>query len=152
MARSFPDTRPDLRPSARGNPMAAYATVLSTDGGATFSALRPGFEQQRYSTDSTLRRRRAGSIVGDNTATFAADVRSVRYRDRLYAAFPRRAVGGWQAPNCGGVVVRSRCIVERACHDRRLGTGFRVAVLTSHSRERLGRSWDHVARHPRLGG
>ena len=82
-------TGPDLRlPESRGKPMAAYSTVLSTDGGATFSALRPGFEQQRYSTDSTLRRRRAGSIVGDNTATFAADVRSVRYRDRLYAAFP----------------------------------------------------------------
>jgi hypothetical protein len=82
-------TGPDLRlPESRGNPMAAYSTVLSTDGGATFSALGPGFEQQRYSTDSTLRRRRAGSIVGDNTATFAADVRSVRYRDRLYAAFP----------------------------------------------------------------
>jgi hypothetical protein len=68
--------------------MAAYSTVLSTDGGATFSALRPAFEQQRYSTDSTRRRRRAGSIVGDNTATFAADVRSARYRDRVYAAFP----------------------------------------------------------------
>ena len=82
-------TGPDLRLlENRGNPMAAYGTVLSTDGGATFSALRPGFEQQRYSTDSTLRRRRAGSIVGDNTATFAADVRSARYRDRVYAAFP----------------------------------------------------------------
>ena len=82
-------TGPDLRvPENRSNPMAAYGTVLSTDGGATFSGLRPGFEQQRYSTDSTLKRRRAGSIVGDNTATFAADVRSARYRDRVYAAFP----------------------------------------------------------------
>jgi hypothetical protein len=82
-------TGPDLRvPENRGNPMAAYGTVFSTDGGATFGALRPGFEQQRYSADSTLRRRRAGSIVGDNTATFAADVRSARYRDRVYAAFP----------------------------------------------------------------
>jgi hypothetical protein len=109
-------TGPDLRlPENRGSPMAAYGTVFSTDGGVTFSALRPGFEQQRYSTDSTLRRRRAGSIVGDNTATFAADVRSARYRDRVYAAFPdmrwtrgkpRIAVawssdGGttWSAPN-----------------------------------------------------
>ena len=109
-------TGPDLRlPENRGSPMAAYGTVFSTDGGVTFSALRPGFEQQRYSTDSTLRRRRAGSIVGDNTATFAADVRSPRYRDRVYAAFPdmrwtrgtpRIAVawssdGGttWSAPN-----------------------------------------------------
>jgi len=82
-------TGPDLRlPENRGNPMASYGTVVSTDGGATFGALRSGFEQQRYSTDSTLRRRRAGSIVGDNTATFAADVRSTRYRDRVYAAFP----------------------------------------------------------------
>jgi len=82
-------TGPDLRvPENRGSPMAAYGSVLSTDGGATFSGLRPAFEQQRYSTDSTLRRRRAGSIVGDNTATFAADVRSARYRDRVYAAFP----------------------------------------------------------------
>ncbi len=109
-------TGPDLRlPESRGSPMAAYGTVLSTDGGATFSGLRPGFEQQRYSTDSTLRRRRAGSIVGDNTATFAADVRSARYRDRVYAAFPdMRWAGGkpriavvwssdggatWSAPN-----------------------------------------------------
>jgi hypothetical protein len=84
-------TGPDLRlPENRGNPMASYGTVVSTDGGATFGALRSGFEQQRYSTDSTLRRRRAGSIVGDNTATFAADVRSARYRDRVYAAFPDR--------------------------------------------------------------
>lgn len=87
-------TGPDLRlPENRGNPMASYGTVVSTDGGATFGELRPGFEQQRYSTDSTdstLRRRRAGSIVGDNTATFAADVRSMRYRDRVYAAFPDR--------------------------------------------------------------
>ena len=82
-------TGPDLRlPENRGNPMASYGTVVSTDGGATFGALRSGFEQQRYSTDSTLRRRRAGSIVGDNTATFAVDVRSTRYRDRVYAAFP----------------------------------------------------------------
>ena len=82
-------TGPDLRiPENRGNPMASYGTVVSTDGGATFSELRPGFEQQRYGIDSTLRRRRAGSIVGDNTATFAADVRSARYRDRVYAAFP----------------------------------------------------------------
>src|SRR5688500_14132204 len=82
-------TGPDLRlPDSRASPMAAYSTVLSTDGGATFSGLRPGFEQQRYSTDFTLRRRRAGSIVGDNTATFAADLRSARYRDRVYAAFP----------------------------------------------------------------
>jgi hypothetical protein len=82
-------TGPDLRlPENRGNPMASYGTVVSTDGGATFGALRSGFEQQRYRTDSTLRRRRAGSIVGDNTATFAADVRSARYRDRVYAAFP----------------------------------------------------------------
>ncbi|HEX5073014.1 MAG TPA: sialidase family protein [Gemmatimonadaceae bacterium] len=82
-------TGPDLRlPENRGTPMATYGTVRSTDAGATFSALRPGFEQQRYSTDSTLRRRRAGSIVGDNTATFAADTRSTRYRDRVYAAFP----------------------------------------------------------------
>ena len=82
-------TGPDLRlPESRGNPMAAYSTVVSTDGGATFSAPRRGFEQQRYSTDTTVRRRRAGSIVGDNTATFAADVRSARYRDRVYAAFP----------------------------------------------------------------
>ena len=89
-------TGPDLRlPENRGNPIAAYATVVSTDGGATFSGLRPGFEQQRYGTDSTLRRRRAGSIVGDNTATFAADARSPRYRDRVYAAFPdRRWAGG----------------------------------------------------------
>ena len=89
-------TGPDLRiPENRGNPMAAYSTVLSTDGGATFSGLRPGFEQRRYSIDSTLRRRRAGSIVGDNTATFAADVRSARYRDRVYAAFPdMRWTGG----------------------------------------------------------
>jgi hypothetical protein len=87
---------PDLRvPENRGKPMAAYATVLSRDGGATFSALRPGFEQQRYGTDSTLRRRRGESIVGDNTATFAADVRSARYRDRVYAAFPdMRWAGG----------------------------------------------------------
>ena len=82
-------TGPDLRlPESRGNPMAVYSTVLSTDGGATFGGLRPGFEQQRYSTDSAQRRRRAGSIVGDNSATFAADVRSARYRDRVYAAFP----------------------------------------------------------------
>jgi hypothetical protein len=89
-------TGPDLRvPENRGKPMAAYATVLSRDGGATFSALRPGFEQQRYGTDSTLRRRRGESIVGDNTATFAADVRSTRYRDRVYAAFPdMRWAGG----------------------------------------------------------
>jgi hypothetical protein len=89
-------TGPDLRvPENRGKPMAAYATVLSRDGGATFSALRPGFEQQRYGTDSTLRRRRGESIVGDNTATFAADVRSARYRDRVYAAFPdMRWAGG----------------------------------------------------------
>ena len=89
-------TGPDLRlPENRGSPMAAYSTVLSTDGGAAFGGLRPGFEQQRYSTDSTLRRRRAGSIVGDNTATFAADVRSARYRDRVYAAFPdMRWAGG----------------------------------------------------------
>jgi hypothetical protein len=82
-------TGPDLRlPENRGSPMAVYGTVLSTDGGATFSALRLGFEQQRYSTDPTLRQRRAESIIGDNTATFAADVRSARYRDRVYAAFP----------------------------------------------------------------
>jgi hypothetical protein len=89
-------TGPDLRvPENRGSPMAAYGTVLSTDGGATFSGLRPGFEQQRYSIDSTPRRRRAGSVVGDNTATFAADVRSARYRDRVYAAFPdMRWAGG----------------------------------------------------------
>ena len=61
-------------------------------------------------------------------------------------------MGRWQAPHCGGVVVRSRCIVERARHDRRLGAGFRVAVLTRHRRERLGRGWRHVARHARLGG
>jgi hypothetical protein len=89
-------TGPDLRlPENHANPMAAYATVISTDGGATFSGLRTGFEQQRYRADSTLRRRRAGSIVGDNTATFAADVRSARYRDRVYAAFPdMRWAGG----------------------------------------------------------
>jgi hypothetical protein len=89
-------TGPDLRlPENHANPMAAYATVISTDGGATFSGLRTGFEQQRYGADSTLRRRRAGSIVGDNTATFAADVRSARYRDRVYAAFPdMRWAGG----------------------------------------------------------
>ena len=89
-------TGPDLRlPENRGSPMAAYSTVLSTDGGAAFGGLRPGFEQQRYSTDSTLRRRRAESIVGYNTATFAADVRSARYRDRVYAAFPdMRWAGG----------------------------------------------------------
>ena len=82
-------TGPDLRlPESRGNPMAVYSTVLSTDGGATFGGLSPGFEQQRYSTDTAQRRRRAGSIVGDNSATFAADVRSARYRDRVYAAFP----------------------------------------------------------------
>ena len=88
-------TGPDLRlPESRGNLMTAYSTVLSTDGGATFSGLRPGFEQQRYSADSTLRRWRGGSIVGDNTATFAADVRSARYRDRVYAAFPDMRAGG----------------------------------------------------------
>jgi hypothetical protein len=109
-------TGPDLRVAEnRSNPMASYGTVFSTDGGATFSGLRPGFEQQRYSTDSTLRRRHAGSIVGDNTATFAADVRSARYRDRVYAAYPdMRWAGGkpriavvwssdggasWSAPN-----------------------------------------------------
>jgi hypothetical protein len=82
-------TGPDLRlPESRGKRTAEYSTVLSADGGATFSALRPGFEQQRYSADSTVRRWRAGSIVGDNTATFAADPRSARYRDRIYAAFP----------------------------------------------------------------
>jgi len=82
-------TGPDLRlPENRGSAMASYGTVVSTDAGATFGALRSGFEQQRYSADSTLRRRRAGSIVGDNTATFAADVRSARFRDRIYAAFP----------------------------------------------------------------
>jgi len=82
-------TGPDLRlPENRGNPLASYGTVVSTDGGATFGTLRSGFQQQRYGPDSTLRRRRAGSIVGDNTATFAADVRSTRYRDRVYAAFP----------------------------------------------------------------
>ena len=89
-------TGPDLRlPENRSNPMATYGTVVSTDGGATFSGLRPGFEQQRYSTDSTMRRRRARSIVGDNTATYAADVRSARFRDRVYAAFPdMRWAGG----------------------------------------------------------
>jgi hypothetical protein len=89
-------TGPDLRvPENRGSPKAAYGTLHSTDGGATFSGLRPGFEQQRYSIDSTPRRRRAGSVVGDNTATFAADVRSARYRDRVYAAFPdMRWAGG----------------------------------------------------------
>ena len=82
-------TGPDLRlPESRGKPTAEYSTVLSADGGATFSALRAGFEQQRYSTDSTVRRWRAGSIVGDNTATFAADPHSARFRDRIYAAFP----------------------------------------------------------------
>ena len=82
-------TGPDLRlPESRGKRTAEYSTVLSADGGATFSALRPGFEQQRYSTDSTVRRWRAGSIVGDNTATFAADPHSARFRDRIYAAFP----------------------------------------------------------------
>ena len=82
-------TGPDLRlPENRGSAMASYGTVVSTDAGATFGALRSGFEQQRYSADSTLRRRRSGSIVGDNTATFAADVRSARFRDRIYAAFP----------------------------------------------------------------
>jgi len=89
-------TGPDLRlAESRGKPTAAYSTVLSTDGGATFGALHPGFEQQRYSSDSTLRRAGRGSIVGDNTATFAADVRSARYRDRVYAAFPdMRWTGG----------------------------------------------------------
>jgi hypothetical protein len=89
-------TGPDLRlPESRGKRTAAYSTVVSTDGGATFGALRPGFEQLRYSTDSTVGRRRAGSIVGDNTATFAADVRSTRYRDRVYATFPdMRWAGG----------------------------------------------------------
>ena len=82
-------TGPDLRlPESRGKRTTEYSTVLSADGGATFSALRAGFEQQRYSTDSTVRRWRAGSIVGDNTATFAADPHSARFRDRIYAAFP----------------------------------------------------------------
>jgi len=86
---------PDLRlPESRGSLVAAYSTVLSTDGGATFGALRPGFEQQRYSTDSTLKRWRGGSIVGDNTATFAADVRSARFRDRVYAAYPDMRAAG----------------------------------------------------------
>jgi hypothetical protein len=89
-------TGPDLRlPESRGKPTADYSTVLSTDGGATFGGSRPAFEQQRYSSDTTLRRWRGGSIVGDNTATFAADLRSARYRDRVYAAFPdMRWTGG----------------------------------------------------------
>lgn len=82
-------TGPDLRVAEnRGSPMAIYSTVVSTNGGATFSELRPGFEQQRYATDPAQRRKRAGSIVGDNTATFAVDSRSTRFRDRIYAAFP----------------------------------------------------------------
>jgi hypothetical protein len=87
---------PDLRlPESRGKTTAEYSTVISTDGGVTFSATRRGFEQQRYSPDSSERRRRAGSVIGDNTATFAVDVRSARYRDRIYAAMPdRRWAGG----------------------------------------------------------
>jgi hypothetical protein len=80
---------PDLRlPSSRGQPRATYATVVSTDGAVTFTAARPAFEQYRGAPDSLMLRRRSGSIVGDNTATFAADVRSPRYRDRIYAAMP----------------------------------------------------------------
>jgi hypothetical protein len=80
---------PDLRlPSSRGQPRATYATVTSTDGGVTFSAARPAFEQYRGVPDSLMMRRRSGSIVGDNTATFAADIRSSRYRDRIYSVMP----------------------------------------------------------------
>lgn len=80
---------PDLRlPSSRGQPRATYATVASTDGGVTFSAARPAFEQYRGIPESLMMRRRSGSIVGDNTATFAADVHSSPYRDRIYSAMP----------------------------------------------------------------
>jgi hypothetical protein len=77
---------PDLRlPSSRALPTASYTTASSTDGGATLSAPRAAFEQYRGMPDSLMQRRRSGSIVGNETATFAADVRSARYRDRIYA-------------------------------------------------------------------
>ena len=82
-------TGPDLRlPSSRTVPMASYATVSSSDGGVTFGAPRPAFAQHRGVPDSLMNRRRSGSIVGDNTATFAADTKSSRYRDRIYAVMP----------------------------------------------------------------
>ncbi|MEJ7813500.1 MAG: sialidase family protein [Gemmatimonadaceae bacterium] len=80
---------PDMRlPGSRTVPTTHYASASSADGGLTFGAPRPAFEQYRGVPDSLMRRRRSGSIVGDNTATFAADVHSSRYRDRVYAVMP----------------------------------------------------------------
>ncbi len=97
-------TGPDLRlPESRGNLMTAYSTVLASDGGATFSGLRPGVEQQRYSADSTLGRWRGGRIVATTRDLSPTCDRPLSRS--VYAAFPEF---GLPWPRCGRDV-QSRC-------------------------------------------